>query len=411
MEGIEVVAIGNEVLCGYTVNTNAAYIGQELLNIGLLVSRQTALPDDAQLLKHGLQEALQRSQLVITTGGLGPTCDDLTRGVAADLFQSDFRFDEAIAADLRRRFGDKLTTIQDQATVPTKARVLQNQSGTAPGLIFSNGRSTMILLPGIPAEMRAMFQKQVIPYLKEHFRKATRVYCKRINLHGIAESTADALLRKLQPQYPKVNFGIYPGQGILSIQLSVYAKDEAEANRQMESPFQAIATQFSRNIFEAASGRLEEEIHRRFIEKKLTLSAAESCTGGSLSARLTQMPGASQYFFGSVVAYANGLKTKLLGVPEQLVKAKGAVSEEVVRAMLQGLLERTQSDYGVAVTGIAGPDGGTPEKPVGTVWCAVGQRNGEIRAWKLQAHGNRDMVIDHSVNALLAGLLELVKSR
>lgn len=404
---IEIIAIGNELLSGFTINTNASFISQALLEAGFLVSRHTVLPDDAERLEQGIKEALQRSDLIITTGGLGPTCDDISRHVVAKLFHSDFRYVPEIAEELQKRFGGNFPTIDDQATIPTKATLLKNTVGTAPGFIFRENDSTLIMLPGIPAEMKVMTMNHVIPYLKNTFGSALRSYGKRLNIFGLPEAAIDPLLRKLKDQHSHINFGIYPSQGTVGVHLTVESTDETEAMELLNPSYLEISKEFANHLFESASGRLEEAVHERFIRNKWTLSAAESCTGGSVAARLTQFPGSSKYFLGSIVAYSNALKTEFLGVPEELLKEKGAVSEEAVRAMLSGLFERTKSDFGIAVSGIAGPSGGTPEKPVGTVWCAVGKRDEETHVWKFIAHGNREMIIDRSVNALLGKLLRI----
>ncbi|MFQ5728864.1 MAG: CinA family nicotinamide mononucleotide deamidase-related protein [Waddliaceae bacterium] len=409
MMAIELVVIGNEVLSGFTVNTNAAFIGQKLLRKGYVLSRQVTLPDDKSILQEGLQEALQRSDVVIATGGLGPTVDDVTRQTAAELFGSDFHFSEEVAQDLTHRYGQGFPTLQDQATVPSKAKVLLNAIGTAPGLIFSDKKKTLLLLPGVPNEMKPMFIEQVIPYLQEHFPLETKPYRKTIHLFEIPEFAVDPFLRDLKDKYPHVEFGIYPSQGLLMIQLTTTAADEEAAMKQLDPPYVEIEVKFASNCFESELGRIEEAVHHVFIENQWTLSFAESCTGGNVASRVTQLSGASEYFLGAIVSYANSLKSSLLEVPESLIEEKGAVSEEVVAAMVEGVLKRTGSDFALAVSGIAGPAGGTPQKPVGTVWCAVCRKGEKPHTWKLQAQGTRQMIIARSVNSLLSNLLIYTK--
>lgn len=406
---IEIVAIGNEVLSGFTINTNAAFLSERLLDEGWKTSRHTVLPDDPASLRSGLNEALARNEIVIATGGLGPTCDDLTRAIAAELFDSDFRRDEEIIADLKKRYGEFFETINDQATVPVKAHVLKNSVGTAPGLVFSENGKILMLLPGVPPEMRAMWQNEALPYLKAHLPKQERYFFKRMNIFDMSESVVDKHLRQLQEQYFDVEFGIYPGQKVLGVHLMTKAKDSDTAMARLKVPYEYLLNQFRENFFDSASGKISESVHEYFLKNGLTLAAAESCTGGSVASALTKLPGASQYFLGSIVAYSNDMKIKLLDVPEKLIQEKGAVSEEVVAAMLQGLYSKTSCDYAIAVTGIAGPTGGTPEKPVGTVWCAAGKRGTSPKVWKFFARGNREMVIERSVNVVLAGLLGIVK--
>lgn len=403
---IEIVAIGNEVLSGFTVNSNAAFISRYLWLEGFRVMRHTALSDDSESLRQGLKEALQRNNLVITTGGLGPTCDDRTRSIAAELFDSDFRYDEQVAASIRKRYGE-IETLTDQATVPSKAKVLINPAGTAPGFIFNDGNKTLVLLPGVPPEMKVIFTEQVLPYIRTHFQNVTRTYSEDLQIYGMPEFVADKELRLIEKEYPMIECGIYPALGFLRVQLSVKADSSASAKKILESPLSHLKQRFSSNLFDAPSGDIAEAVHNRFIEKGLTLSAAESCTGGAFSSRLTHFPGASKYFLGSIIAYSNELKTSLLGVPESTLAKYGAVSAETVESMLKGILERSGSDYAVAVSGIAGPTGGTPEKPIGTVWCGVCKRDSAPDVWKFHARGTREMVIERCVSALLTKLLQV----
>lgn len=402
---IEIIAIGNEVLSGFTLNSNAAFLSRALWLEGLRVQRHTALSDDVAALRQGLQEALERSQLVISTGGLGPTCDDRTRSVAAELFDSDFHLDEKVAADLRKRYGE-IPTLTDQATVPSKAQVLLNPAGTAPGFIFTRGDQTLILLPGVPPEMKVIFTEQVLPYVRTHFQKVVRSYAEELQMYGVPEFVVDQELRLIEKQYPEVACGIYPALGVLRVQLSVTADNANDAHKKIEAPLSLLKERFGSLLFEAPTGDIAEVVHHRFLESGKTLSAAESCTGGAFASRLTHFSGASRYFLGSIVAYSNDLKIGLLGVSDATIKKYGAVSGETVEAMLQGILKCTSSDYAVAVSGIAGPTGGTPEKPVGTVWCGMCERDGTPDVWKIKVRGTREMVIDWSVNALLIKLLE-----
>lgn len=406
---IEVIAIGNEILKGLVVNTNATEIGQALLKEGYCVSRQTSLPDDPLLLKEGLKEALARSQIVIATGGLGPTCDDLTREVAAEIFDSDLYYDEGLAEELKRRYGSLMISLEHQVTLPKKALVLPNPVGTAVGLVFRNDTSTLMLMPGIPREMRVMLMERLLPYLKEHFPQPQKYISRSVHFFQLSESSVDPLLRELQQGYPGVEFGIYPQHGTISICVSVRNADAAVGEQLLEPIIKAIETRFAKHLFHCPSGKIEEAVYLLFKERKWTLSTAESCTGGSIAARLTKIPGASEYFLGSIVSYSNRLKQEWLGVSPELILAKGAVSEEVVLAMVKGIQEKTQSDYAIAISGIAGPSGGTEEKPVGTIWTAIVGKGMEPHVWRFQARGNRDMIIEWGVSAVLGKLIEYTR--
>lgn len=406
---IEIVAIGNEVMSGVTTNTNAAEIGRALLEIGLIATRQTVLPDKSELLKEGLREALQRSDIVITTGGLGPTCDDITRQAAAELFHSDFIFRPEIAAELEKRYGAALPTIKDQATVPIKAEVLSNPLGTAPGFIFEEQGKIFILMPGVPPEMRAMLANYTIPFLDKRISPRERFYRKTAHLLNLPEAAVDPYLREIGSKYPQVDMGIYPSLGTLTVHMTVHAESKRAAENLLQAPYQLLREKFANHLYEAPSGKIDEAVHMRLIELKQTLSIAESCTGGAVSARLTRHSGASNYFLGGFVTYSNAMKEKVLNVPKSLIEAHGAVSAEVVNAMLDGVLALTGSDYAMAVTGIAGPSGGTPTKPVGTVWCGVARQGQKTHIWLLNARGSREMVIERSINAVLCNLYLMLK--
>jgi nicotinamide-nucleotide amidase len=389
---IEIIAIANEVLCGMTVNTNAAFISEQLSLAGWTISRHTTLPDDPAALEEGLKEALERSSLVITTGGLGPTCDDLTRDVFAKLFDSPLRFDETVAAHLKKRFGNQLISLEDQATIPAKAQPLLNDVGTAPGLVFPH----LIALPGVPQEMRHMFLHKVLPYLKEHFPIPPDRHRETIHLCLLPESAIDPLLREIQADNPEVSIGIYPSYGTVTVFFSGAKKE------QVALASQRLQKAFATHIF--PTGKIEEAIHETLIQRKKTLALAESCTGGLIASHLTALPGASAYFLGSLVVYSNSLKERLLGVSPETLRQHGSVSPEVASEMLQGLFKATGADYGIAVSGIAGPTGGTPEKPVGTIWAAIGERGKPPHIGTFQARGSRETIILSTTRRLLGHL-------
>lgn len=390
---IEIVTIGDEILGGFIENTNTSYLSKELTKRGYKVNRHLSLPDDRKALQEGLREALNRSTLVITTGGLGPTVDDLTREIAATLFASDFRFDEAIARDLKRRFGNVFVSLQDQATVPTKAHVIPNEVGTAPALIFDK---RLILLPGVPNEMRTFFKQNIVPFLEENYPISRTEAQKELHFCFLSESAIDLQLRDLVKKYPDVAVGIYPSPGTATVRL------KAINSSALASFAEDLKSAFATHLI--PSPQLEAVLLEVFRERKLTLALAESCTGGMMAEKITSQPGASSYFLGSLVVYANGCKQKWLGVSESSLKEKGAVSKEVVTEMLEGLFQATDADYGVAVSGIAGPTGGTPEKPVGTVWAALGKRGEVPDVWTFCMQLNREAILLLTTNRLFAAL-------
>jgi len=353
---IEILAIGNEVLSGMTVNSNAAYLSQKLEHEGWDVVRHTVLPDDPGSITMGLQEALDRSTCVIATGGLGPTIDDLTLPCAENIFEGE-------------------------------PQEIPNRVGSALGLIFETEDKMLILLPGVPQEMQPMFEDTVLPYLHQELPIEEKRFQETLHLCLLKEMEVDPLLRELKKLYPKIDIGIYPAYGTLTLRLRSFDKAILQKIKNQ------IEDAFAKHLFPSKSGKIEEAIHDWFTAHKKTLACAESCTGGMIASKLTALAGASNYFLGSLVTYSNGLKEQLLGVSSETLKMKGAVSSETVREMLAGLLKRTGADWGIAVSGIAGPTGGTQDKPVGTVWCAIGQKGKEAVTGTFLAKGNRQTII------------------
>jgi len=405
---IEIVSIGAELLSGQTVNTNASFIAKTLLEEGYGVERVTTVPDRHDDLKEGIEAAMKRAPLVITTGGLGPTRDDITRHTLAEIFETELIYDEKVGADLKKRYGEKLETLQDQATVIKGAEVLHNPLGTAPGFILKKGKKTVVVLPGVPIQMQEMLKKTVIPYLireipREHFQHALYLFL-------LSEQHVDPFLRSLEKEYPEIEIGICPSYGTLSLYLYTKASSKDEADRKFQPVLSALRSKFKEHLFSETHGQIEYAIHETFITQKKTLAFAESCTGGRMAARITQISGASEYFLGSLVTYSNHLKQAALQVKGSTLKAHGAVSREAVIEMLQGTLALTNADYAVAVSGVAGPTGGSEEKPVGTIWGAIGQKGGEIYVTKFLSKGKekRDIVIEYSTTLLLSHLWRFV---
>ncbi len=399
----EVISIGDELLSGAIVNRNAAFISKKLQELGIDVVRQVSLPDNPELLREGLEESLACVPLVIATGGLGPTLDDNTRKVAADLFHSPLEFNPHLAEEMRKRFGN-LESLEDQATIPVRAEILPNYLGTASGLILLGPQSTLILLPGVPLEMEALVENAVIPYLRRCFTLDPPLTSCSLHFFNAYESQFDTLLREIQGLYSSLQIGIYPKNGLVTIHLK---GDDLE----VEKAASAIRAEFGEREFEAEDGKIETALHRQLIAHKFTLSAAESCTGGAFSSRLTAIPDASCYFLGGVVAYSNALKEQLLGVDPQLLLEKGAVSAEVAIAMAEGIQKLSGSDCAVAMTGIAGPGGGSSEKPVGTVYIAIKKKGAPAQAFQIRCLGSRIMIIDCAASFALGALYRNIFSK
>jgi nicotinamide-nucleotide amidase len=346
---IEIVSIGDELLRGAHPNTNASFISQMLFQHGWKVSRIITVADNPLALKSVLSESLERAQVVITTGGLGPTLDDVTRPVAAELFDSDFHFNEVVAAHLTVRYGKQLLSLEDQATIPEKALPLLNEIGTAPGLIFHGEKNFLICLPGVPMELEQMFLTQVIPYLLQVAPPAEKKFSETLHFCALTESDVDKVLQTLDVSDMEV--GIYPGYG--KVTLVVFAQEK----QKLEHLKKVLESAFSTHLFHSENGKIEEAIQKWMVANKKTLSLAESITGGKVGAAITAIAGASQYFLGSLVVYSNEMKEKILHLSKATLKEHGAVSNEAVKEMAQNLLRITGSDYGIAISGIAGPSG------------------------------------------------------
>lgn len=393
---VEIISIGDEIVRGAYPNTNAAYISRLLSENGWKVLRHSTLPDDEKLLSLGVRESLGRSRIVITTGGLGPTIDDLTRLVIAKLFASDFHYDEKVAAHLISRYGKQLASLENQATIPTKAEPLLNEVGTAPGLIFRNEKNILICLPGVPAEMESMMKNQVVTYLLKQDLHPEKRAKEILHFCALNESAIDKVLR--EKMHKDVEVGIYPGTGTVTVCLF------APHSKDIQPLKEALIKEFATHVFYAESGTIEEALKTWMIQHKKTLALAESCTGGKIAAQLTAIPGASNYFLGSLVTYSNSLKQKILHISEKNLNKHGSVSAETVKEMVTHLLQITEADFGIAVSGIAGPTGGTAEKPVGTIWAALMERGHEPIVWKFRANGNRQKIILMTTTRILSAL-------
>jgi nicotinamide-nucleotide amidase len=400
---IELLSIGDELLKGNVVNTNAAFLSRQFVLAGYAVSCQTSLPDEPESLAKGLAEVLQRADLVIATGGLGPTLDDRTREIAAELFHSDFHFDHAVADDIKCRFGDHSVSVENQARVPSKAKILQNRIGTAPGLLFSEGNKTLILLPGVPREMESMFLEQVLPWIQKQWPLKTKKESVQLFFCLVHESLLDPHLRELTERYPSVEAGIYPAYGTLTVVL--HSTDES----QLEAFQKNLTLRFSNYRYVSPNGKIEEALHDWFVRHQKTLAFAESCTGGMLSMHVTSVPGASDYFLGSFIVYSNTMKQQILDVSKVTLDSQGAVSEATVIEMLEGVFKKTAADFAIAVSGIAGPSGGTEQKPVGTICAAIGERGEIPDVGTFKSFGNRQTITLLTTQWLLGALWRKVE--
>jgi nicotinamide-nucleotide amidase len=355
---IELITTGSELLLGFSVNTHVNYIARQLDTIGLRLCRQCTIADDRRELRAAIAEALDRSDVILITGGLGPTVDDCTRDVVAELLSRPLVRNEAIAAAITERFRKRGIRLPDrvlvQARIPTGAQILPNSNGTAPGLALEDAGKLIVLLPGPPRELKPMFEQYVVPVLEKNYAPKDRPSCRVFRVVGLAESIVEERIGEL----PGVELGFCAKMG--EVEVRIIGKDLAEAERH-------IRAALGDHIYGTDDDRLEEVVVKLLAGK--TLAIAESCTGGLIANRITNVSGASKVFLTGFVTYSNESKIRLLGVREETLANHGAVSEEACREMAEGA--RRHADYALATTGIAGPTGGTPEKPVGLVYIGL----------------------------------------
>lgn len=393
---VELVTIGDELLLGFTIDTNGAFLARRLAERGIAVVRRTAVGDDLRAIASAVGEALERTGIVVTTGGLGPTSDDLTRDAVAAVFGRELRVDESHVAWMRERwrsrFGrDMPDSNRRQAMIPVGARKLDNRHGSAPGILIEDSRGAVVMLPGVPRELRGMAEDTLLPLLAE--RGCGGDDCIRsltLRSTGIAESLLQDRLRDLRPgdavRTPSLAY--LPGVDGVDLRLTMRGAAAGEA-------LASVADAIRRAVPDHLYGEDDIDLARVLLDRcradGLRIAVAESCTGGLLGARLTAIPGASDVFVGGVIAYANAVKITALGISPAVLESHGAVSEAVVRAMAVGAQRMFGAEITLAVTGVAGPGGGTPEKPVGLVWvCAAVE--GHVEARKIQSWGDRQEV-------------------
>ena len=410
-----VVAVGEELLSGETTDTNGSWLGKRLASLGVPVVQRWVVGDDADAIQAALSAALAVADLVIFTGGLGPTRDDLTRPAVADFLGLGLRFDPQIAENLRERFRvrgfpDLPANNLSQAEVPHGARVLANSLGTAPGLLMEHAGRSVALLPGVPREMRGIFEEVLEDVIADRFEgRLVPLVHRTLYTTGIPESVLGERVEEVRAGLPgEVDLAFLPGLRGVSIRLSTRspAVGAAKLLDEAEAILDSIVAPYRIGM---EKGNLVEAVADVLTSESCTLAVAESCTGGLMAKRITDLPGSSHYFRGGVIAYADRVKLDLLGVEEGVLAESGAVSEAVAAGMARGVAELFGTDVGVGVTGIAGPGGGTQEKPVGTVWFAVAAK-GHVRTSHGSFSGDREAVRERATQAALLLLYEMLMS-
>jgi len=409
---VELITIGDELLLGFTIDTNAAHISRTLAASGVEIVRRTTVGDEAEKIAQAVREALERTAAVITTGGLGPTSDDLTKPAIAKIFGREMKLDEALLAKLEERWRTRFpnsrfpATNRVQAEIPDGARILTNRHGTAPGIWLEDDKGRWVaMMPGVPREMRGMLAEELLPAIKSRARGEESVVLSRtLRTTGIAESAIAELLGPSFLGAPNTDLGSLPLAylpGVAGVDLRVTAKGlpRAHAEKLVSEAIVKLKTRVAAYAYGEDDADLAAVVLEQCRALEYKLAVAESCTGGMLGERLTNIPGSSDVFLGGVIAYHNDVKENLLGVRTEDLEQYGAVSERVASQMASGVREKFGADVGVSVTGIAGPGGGTAEKPVGLVWIAV--HASEVKARRFHVVGDRAEIRQRAAQAAL----------
>ncbi len=408
---VEIITIGDELLIGQVVNTNAAWMAEEINGAGWSVRQITSVSDNADEIRRALDEASGRAEVILMTGGLGPTKDDITKDVLCDYFSTRLVINNQVLKNIESFFhrkGFPLTELnRNQALVPESAHVIENLLGTAPGLAFEKNGKRYVSMPGVPYEMKQIMEVYVLPELLKSSGDQVIVH-KTVLTQGIGESFLAKIIEEWEESLaPDIKLAYLPSPGIVRLRLSMRGTDRMMMEKKMAEKVDALQKLIPAYIWGEGKETLEENAGKLLKEKGKTLATAESCTGGLIAHRITAVPGSSGWFTGSIVAYANRIKTDVLGVSLQDIESHGAVSREVVESMAAGARNYLKTDYALAVSGIAGPDGGTDDKPVGTVWIAVAGPQG-IKSRKFLFGDERMRNIQRSSTAALGMLREVI---
>jgi nicotinamide-nucleotide amidase len=409
---LELVTIGTELLLGFTVDTNGAEIARALAAVGVAVVRRTTVSDSPDAIRDAVRAGLARTGAVLTTGGLGPTRDDISKRAVAELYGAPLEFDERVWAALVERFARlgrvPVESNRSQAEVPRGATVLPNRWGTAPGLWLDGAPGLVVMLPGVPGEMRKLLEHEVAPRLSA--RSDGRVIRSRlVRTTGVPESTLAERMGEIEREIAPLSLAYLPGLDGVDLRVSAWRLPPDEADARLAAAVTLLRERGGEHVYGEDETDLAELVLAAARGGGVRLATAESCTGGLVGARLTEIPGSSDVYLGGVVAYANELKTGVLGVDPALVAEHGAVSEPVALAMVRGAIERLGADAAVSVTGIAGPGGGTAAKPVGTIWYGVAHA-GAAAAHRALLPGSRHDIRARAAQAALHLLLRRLRT-
>lgn len=397
---IEILSIGDELLSGHVINSNAALISKKLFTSGYRVQRSRVVKDNIEEIHNALKDIFLEPTLLICTGGLGPTIDDITKQSFETFFDCRLILDFDLLKKLQQRFGN-LSILENQATIIEGARLIENPIGTASGMIYSTEKGSIFFLPGVPHEVEAMLE-EVLFAIEKAYPLSQIPLIKEISLSFVNEPQIDLIIRGLEKEFKQVKFGIYPYLGGVRIQFSSSSKSKEEVYQITK----VIKEAFPSCFFFEENHAIEVAVHKELIKKQKKLAMAESCTGGALAFSITKQAGSSEYFLGSIVSYSDQMKHGILGVKQNTLETHGAVSKETVCEMLRGVFDHTEADFALATSGIAGPTGGTKDKPVGTVFIGVANREGEFDVGEIFFGGNRKDIVQYTVNMVLAILYQ-----
>jgi len=408
---VEIITIGDELLIGQVVDTNSAWMGQQLNLLGFEVGRINSISDSEEEILSILDETSQRAQVVLITGGLGPTKDDITKHTLCKYFKTDLVFNEEVFEDikeiLKRYVGNINELNRQQAMVPANCKVIRNPVGTAPIMWFEKDGVIFISMPGVPSEMKYAMSNSILQMLADKYTTGAIVH-KTVLVHNIPEAVLAEMLEEFERTIPiHIKLAYLPAPGKIRLRFTARGISKSKLEQELVKLVDGLKPIIGNNILAYEDITAVELIAGMFKSKKLTLSTAESCTGGNIARQITSLSGSSEYFKGSVVAYHNHVKQSVLGVSEVDLMDFGAVSKPVVEQMATGIKNLMATDYSVATSGIAGPDGGTEEKPVGTVWIAVAGPNSVVSE-KFQFGGIRERVIIRSTEMALVMLKKMV---
>ncbi|ADQ46548.1 competence/damage-inducible protein CinA [Caldicellulosiruptor kronotskyensis 2002] len=398
----EIICVGTELLLGQILNTNSQYLAQKLAELGIDLYFQTTVGDNMERLKMAIDIATKRADILIFTGGLGPTSDDITKEAVADYFGLKLVLDEDVLRRIEKFFERRQVMMpqinKKQAYVPENAKILHNKNGTAPGLIIEKDGKIAILLPGPPFEMQPMFEEEVLPYL-EKFSKQ-KIYSRVLKFVGIGESSIEEALKDLILSQTDPTMALYAKPFEVELRITTKKESVELAKSLLQSMEYRIRERLGEYIYGVDRQLLEEVVIGLLKEKKLKVSVAESCTGGLICNKLTNVPGASEVFDRGFIVYSNEAKMKLLGVPEQVLKEHGAVSSQTARFMAQGALSNSLADIALSVTGIAGPGGGSETKPVGLVYIGIATKE-NVESFEFRFSGDRLRIKEMTSKAAL----------